>query len=91
MNKKGIIIRKLGTSDEIEFDTQMSLLKHFGLSPTYSIFRWIERGWFSPKNTDDCYEIWREPEVTEAKLRELEEQLRRVKGIRYGARREKGM
>ena len=82
MNKKRIKVRQLLVegAETIVFETTDEFFAHFGYNKHQRTQRWLDRGWFSPKNTDDLYEIWRD-DIDET-IERLERQLLMLKARR---------
>lgn len=88
MPKKPIKVKQLLVVNpkEFYFESTSDFFKHFGYIGNQSTSdRIMERGWFSPKNTQDLYQVWRDGDIEE-KIEELELQLARLRKRRENAR-----
>lgn len=77
MPKKPIKVKQLlvENPEELTFESTDDFFRHFGYVGNQSTANaMLERGWFSPKNTQDLYQVWRDGDIEE-RIAELEYKL----------------
>ena len=64
----------------LKFNTSQEFFEYFGyaVDSRAALNRSLDKGWFSPKNNDDLYEVWRDVD-TDDEISDLEHKLEKLR------------